>query len=137
MNISFAFQNINWLSVVVATLAAFAIGSIWYSPVLFSKAWMKELKLTRDDLKRANIPLIFGGTFVLQFIAALVLDMFIGLSSTWIQGLVSGVIVGLGWISTTLGINYLYGGKSLKLYLIDAGHYLFVFLVMGIILGAW
>ena len=132
-----SFQNVNWLSVVVATIATFAIGSIWYSPVLFSKAWQAELKIDMKNVKKPSIPLIFGTTFVLQFIAALVLDLFIGPFGTWKSGLHVGLLVSIGWIATTFGINYLYSQKSFRLFLIDAGCYVVYFIIMGIILGAW
>ena len=77
MNLTNHFSDINWLSVIVATISAFAIGSLWYSPVLFSKIWQKEVKLSDEDMKTASMPVIFGSTFVLQFIAAVVLDMYL------------------------------------------------------------
>jgi len=132
-----SFSNINWLSVLVASLSAFAIGSLWYSPVLFSKAWQKEIKLTKDDIAGANMPLIFGTSFVLEFIAAIVLDLFIGPNGSLISGLKIAALVSIGFITTSIGTNYLYGQKSLKLFLIDAGYFVVFFLVMGMILGAW
>ncbi|MHC1702974.1 MAG: DUF1761 domain-containing protein [Tenuifilaceae bacterium] len=132
-----SFAEINWLSVIVAALAAFAIGGLWYSPVLFGDIWAKELKLSDDDLKKANMPLIFGTTFVLNIIAAMVLDIFIGLQATLISGLMYGLIVAVAWVSTSLGINYLFSRKSLKLFFIDAGYFLVFFPIMGAILGVW
>jgi hypothetical protein len=37
------FTNINILSVLVAGVASWLIGALWYSPLLFSKRWQKEL----------------------------------------------------------------------------------------------
>jgi len=132
-----SFADINWLSVIVAALAAFAIGGLWYSPVLFGDIWAKELKLSSEELKKANMPLIFGTTFVLNIIAAMVLDIFIGQQSTLLSGLMYGLIVAVAWVSTSLGINYLFSRKSLKLFFIDAGYFLVFFPIMGAILGVW
>jgi hypothetical protein len=137
MDITTAFSTINWLSVIVASLAAFAIGSIWYSPVMFSKTWQKESNLTDYDLKNASMPVIFGSAFVLMFISAVLLDMFIGPGGTAGSGLVMGLVVSLGWIVTALGVNYLFGRKSITLFLIDAGYFVVFFAAMGLILGAW
>lgn len=137
MDITTAFSNINWLSVIVASLAAFAIGSVWYSPVMFSKTWQKESNLTDYDLKNASMPVIFGAAFVLMFISAVILDMFIGKDGTAFSGLVAGLLVGIGWIATALGVNYLFGRKSITLFLIDAGYFVVFFAAMGVILGAW
>jgi hypothetical protein len=137
MDISTAFAGINWLSVIVAALAAFAVGGLWYSPILFTNAWMKELKITEDELKKANMPLIYGTAFILNIISALVLDMFIGQNATLLSGLGSGLLVAFAWVFTSLGINYLFARKSLKLFLIDAGYFLVFLPIMGAILGAW
>jgi hypothetical protein len=82
MELQSAFNNINWFSVLIASISAFALGSLWYTPVLFGNAWAKELKISDEDIKSTNMIMIFGLAFVLQFIAALVLDMFIGADAT-------------------------------------------------------
>jgi hypothetical protein len=137
MNLTTVFHQINWLSVIVSALAAFAIGSLWYSPILFGKTWQKLIKLSDEEIKNANMSLIFGTTFVLNIISAMVLDMFIGSEATLVMGLIAGLFVSLAWIATSFGINYLFARKSLKLYLIDTGYYVTYFTIMGIILGAW
>lgn len=88
-------------------------------------------------MKKANMPLIFGTTFILNVIGAFVLDMFIGKDATLMTGLMAGLLVSLAWVATSLGINYLFARKSFTLYLIDAGYYVTFFAIMGIILGAW
>jgi hypothetical protein len=137
MDLSTSFSEINWLSVIVATLAAFAIGGLWYSPVLFSKTWQKEVKLSDQDIKDVNMGLIFGSSFVLNFISAVVLELFIGKQAGVSTGLMAGLFVGVGWVATSLGTNYLFARKSLKLFFIDACYFIVYFAVMGIILGAW
>ena len=137
MDLSLQFSEINWLSVIVAALAAFGIGGFWYSPLMFSKVWQKELKISDEDIKNANMGMIFGLAFILNLIAATVLDMFIGRESSLISGMLSGLIVSVAWIGTALGINYLFGRKSFKLFLIDSGYFVSFFIVMGAILGAW
>lgn len=137
MNLATAFAEINYLSVIVATIAAFAIGGLWYSPVLFGAVWQKELKLSNEEIQNTNMPLIFGGAFILNFIAAIVLEMFIGKSATWDFGLIAGLLVGIAWIATALGTNYLFARKTFKLFMIDASYFIVYFAVMGVILGAW
>jgi hypothetical protein len=137
MEITLNLSEINWLSVIVAALIAFAIGGLWYSPLLFSKQWQAELKLKDEELKNANMPLIFGTTFFLNIIGAFALDLFIGPESNLVKGMLFGLLVSIVWISTSLGINYLFSRKSLKLFLIDAGYFIVFFTVMGAILGAW
>jgi hypothetical protein len=137
MDLGTAFSQINWLSVIVANLAAFAIGSVWYSPVLFGKIWQKEVNLSDEELKDTNMIMMFGVSFLLSFVAAVVLDMFLGRDATWDYGLTAGLLVGVAWIATSIGTNYLYSRKSFRLFLIDAGYFAVFYPAMGVILGAW
>ena len=137
MDLATLFENINWLSVIVASLAAFAIGSIWYSPVLFGKSWQKEVGLSDEAIKSSNMVVIFGTAFILMFISAFILDMFIGPEATAVIGLTAGLLVGVSWVATALGVTYLFARKSFRLFLIDAGYFVVFFSVMGLILGSW
>jgi len=78
-----------------------------------------------------------GSSFVLQFIAAILMDMFLGKEATLVDGIITGGIVGIGWVATSLGTNYLFSMKSLKLFFIDAGYFVVWFILIGLILGAW
>jgi hypothetical protein len=137
MNLQSAFNNINWLSVLVASVSAFAIGSLWYSSFLVGKVWQKELKLSDDDIKNTNMPMIFGLAFLMEFIAAMVLDMFIGREATLWSGLAAGALVSIAWVATSIGTNYLFARRSFRLFLIDSGYFVIFFVVIGAILGAW
>ena len=132
-----AFCNIHWPSVFAAAVAAFVIGALWYSPLLFGNAWAKELKLTKAKLGKANMPLIFGCAFALTLIGAVVLDILMGEIASPATGLLFGLLIGAAFIGTAVGINYLFARKSAKLFFIDAGYFVVLYAVMGIVLAAW
>lgn len=136
MDLVNAFGNISWLSVIVAAISSFLIGGIWYGP-LFGRTWMKESGFSEEDLKRRNIPQTFGFSLILAFIAALILDMFIGPEADLFFGLAAGFFAGLGWVATFLGILYLFEMKTMKAYLVNAFYCIFSLTVMGAILGSW
>lgn len=136
MDIGTAFLSINWLSVLLAAVSSFLVGGIWYGPLL-GKAWMREFGYSEEDLKKRSIPITFGLSLVLAFIAATVLDMFIGHQADVAFGTLAGFMVGVGWVATFLGILYLFEMQSLKAFLINAGFCILSLTVMGVILGAW
>jgi len=53
-------SNMNWLAIIVAALANFLLGGLWYSPILFGKRWQKENNLSDEDLKNTNQLRVFG-----------------------------------------------------------------------------
>lgn len=130
------FPEINYLAVALAALAFFVIGSIWYSPLLFSKAWMKELGLTKEERSQANMFKIFGVSFLLMFIMAFNLAAFIGNGQGFQFGLTAGALTGIGWVALAIGINYLFERKSFRIWLINAGYMAAGFTAMGAIIGA-
>lgn len=136
MDLALAFQNINWLSVLLATISSFLIGGIWYGP-LFGKAWMSEFGFTEESLKKRSMPKVFGLSFLLAFIASFNLELFIGAKADIVFGTTAGFFAGIGWVGTMLGILYLFEMRSLKAYVINAGYCIISLTLMGCILGAW
>lgn len=67
-------MEFNLLTTAVAALMPLVMGFIWYGPMLFQKAWMKELGFTKESLKGANMALIFIGCYVLSFLMAFLLQ---------------------------------------------------------------
>ena len=78
----------------------------------------------------------FGGTIVLEILAIIALASFIGRDATWIEGLHTGLVVGVFFISTSYGITYLFEQRPLRLWLINAGYNIVVYAVLGTIIGA-
>lgn len=136
MDLATTFGNINWLSVLVAAISSFLIGGIWYGP-LFGRSWMAEFGFSEEDLKKRSVPRTFGLSLLLAFVAALILEMFIGASADVVFGTMAGFFAGFGWVATFLGILYLFEMQSLKAYLINAGFCIVSLTLMGTILGAW
>ncbi len=131
------FPEINYLAVLVSALAFFVIGSVWYSPVLFANAWMKELGFSEEKPSTANMVKTFGISFLLMLIMAFNLAAFIGNGMGWQYGLSAGALTGIGWVALAIGINYLYERKSFRIWLINAGYMAVSFSAMGAIIGAW
>lgn len=128
-------SDINWLSVVLLTVLSFILGGLWHSPVMFGKAWSKELNRNKDA--KINAPLIFGLSAVAHFIALVLFAAFVGHDISLADGIVKGLIVSIGWISAGMGVTYLFASRSLKLFLIDAGFYVVFFVLAGIVFSLW
>jgi hypothetical protein len=129
--------DFNWLAIIVATIAAFVLGGAWYAKGLFGAAWMQDVGLTEEDTKNASMPKTFGGAFVLQLIAALTLATILGPDSTWLSGVHVGLFVGIGLVATAYGVTYLFEQRSLRLFMINAGYNVVLFVIMGAIIGGW
>lgn len=61
---------LNFPVLALAALVPLLTGFIWYNKALFGKAWMKESGISEESAKNANMPLVFGLTYVFSFLAA-------------------------------------------------------------------
>lgn len=137
MDIGHIVADFNWLAIIVATVTAFVLGGAWYAEGLFGSAWMQDVGLTEEDTNSANTLKTFGGTFALQLIAAMTLATLIGADSTWLSGLHTGLVIGIGFLATAYGVTYLFEQRSLRLYMINGGYNVLLLAIMGTIIGAW
>jgi hypothetical protein len=126
------------LSIILGGVGAWLLGALWYSPVMFSKIWQKEIGLSDESIKNANMAVIFGlsllcmigMSFGLSFVIVAHPDI------TWTHGFFHGSMTGLWFCAMSIGINYLYGRKSIKLFLIDAVYQILMLGVSGAIMAA-
>ena len=131
------FASINYLAVLVAALAAYFFGALWYSSVLFGNTWLRAMGKSKEELPSPTLPMLIN--FILTFITALGLALLIqGLGIvTFLDGILIGLIVAIAFILTNTLSEYLYTGASMKLFWIHAGYRVIYILIMGAILGVW
>jgi hypothetical protein len=130
--------SFNYLAILAATVSTFLLGGLWYSPVLFGNAWMREVGLTPEACKeKGGAGRIFGLSFLLELIMAFNLAAFIGPKASLAFGAFAGAAAGFGWVALSIGVTYLFERKSLRLFFINAGYHGVALTVMGAILGAW
>lgn len=131
-------NQINWLAVVAAALSAFAIGGLWYSPVLFGKVWMRANNFTEQQVAGFNKARSFGGSLVFALIMSVNLAMFLAdPKTTLVWGMTAGALAGIGWVAMGIGIIALFENRSWTYILINGGYHIVAFIAMGAILGAW
>jgi len=128
-------MDINWLAVIVAAIASFLVGAVWYSPLLFAKAWQREIGITDTDLAKGNFGRILGSAFVLTLLSTLVFHMFLGPNPGVLFAAGAGFAAGLFWVAFGKGVDYLFERRSLRHFLINGGHHTVAYTVMGLVLG--
>jgi Protein of unknown function (DUF1761) len=130
------FSAISWLGVVLAAIAFFGVGAMWYG-ALFARPWMRLSGVTEEQARSSNLVMLFGTTALLGVVAAVGLAALIGEDSTAGEGLATGLGIGALLVAPVLGIQSLYDRKALALWLLNAGYNLAGFAIMGIVIGAF
>ncbi len=134
-------SGFNIWELLVAAIAPFAIGFLWYGKPLFAKSWQTLAKLSDEDIASGNMALIFGLSFVCQFIIAaflsILVEIFMMVGSNAIGAGLFAALICIAFVATTFATSYLFSRKPMKLYLIDVGYHVVTFFTMGLIIGAW
>jgi len=142
------FSSFNWLAIVVAAVAFFVLGALWYGPI-FGKKWQKGVGLTDEELKNANMGKLFGSAFIFALIISFGMSMFFfgfaptpgcencAVPMTVTTGAMYGLMTGIFFLLPSISMNYLFARKSAGLMLIDSGYHITAYTIVGVILAAW
>ena len=131
-------STMNYLAVLVAALSTFLIGGLWYSPLLFGKAWMRANNFSEQEVEKFSKARMFGWSFVFSLVMAFNLAMFLaGPDTNVIWGMAAGALAGFGWVAMAIGIISVFENRSWSYIAINGGYMTVAFIVMGAILGAW
>lgn len=134
------FNHINWLHVLVAAIAYFILGAVWYSPVLFAKKWQGYVNM---DMTAPNAKKGMGQLMILSFILMLICASGIDILANKmdlhgvISGLKLGFLTGLCFSASAIHIAYLYEKKPLGLHLINALYSVAGNIIAAIIICCW
>jgi len=128
---------INHITVGVCAILSLVIGAVWWSPIMFAKAWQREVGLSDEQLKEMNPAKTFGLSFVLAYLASYNLAFFLGdTAATWRWGIAAGLLAAV-WAIAMYVIISLFEQRSLKLMLINSGYITVYFATIGFVLGIW
>jgi Protein of unknown function (DUF1761) len=131
------FGDLNWLAIIVATVAWFAFSAIWYSVPPLSKAWMREAKVTPGEgppLVTLLIP-TFIGYFVTTIVIAL-LARAVG-AADLTDGLVLGILLGVGFGVIGALVVQIYEQKGGSYWLINGINAIIAYSIVAVIVTIW
>jgi hypothetical protein len=139
--INYTVDQLNWWAILVAALAAFPIGFVWYDLKMgFGKKWMKMVGLKKSDVESGDgMAMTFGALTVFALATAFLLAVL--LKATGTTGLVDSIVFGaiVGFVLRG-GAHFIHNGfakRPMALSFLDAGHDTLSMMVMAAILGVW
>jgi hypothetical protein len=139
--------TINYLAICAAGVASMVFGSLWYGP-LFGKPWADMMGFRFDtpeakkEMQKKAIP-GYIGSFLGALLMAYVLAHFLAFASAYLgtagaaAGIMAGFWVWLGFVvPVTVGVVF-WEQKPWRLWFINAGYWLVLLSVTGMILAVW
>ncbi len=125
-------------ALLVAAVAQWLLGAIWYSPVLFAKPWKAMVYAHSEPQKgsmMAGMIVSFMGSLILCFVLAHVIYWSGATTVQW--GAMIGFIAWVGFIVAPLASAHVYEGRPFNLFAINVGYWLLALIAAGIILAIW
>ena len=124
------FDNLNLLGVLIAFGFSFVSGAIWFGPKTFYPIWMRARGITSGQLTtQQNKPaLLFGGTIIGILVQTLTLALIItGLQNhisdfSVRDGALVGFALGVGIAAFASLSHRLFGGESIKVWIIETAN---------------
>lgn len=133
-------SNLNWLHILVAAIAYFALGAIWYS-FLFQKQWVRYHNIDMNNPDgRKGVGAIMFLSFILMFLVTLGLAILINrgaINGGAMSGVKLGLTTGVFFSAATISITYLYLKRPLGLHFIDGLYHVVGQVIAAVILCVW
>lgn len=129
---------VNYVAVIAGTVISMVVGFLWYGP-LFGKQWMRMMGMKKEDIKPEEGNKAMLMMVLPALITAYVMAVFV--KSLAATDAVSGAMVGfwawLGFVATVGASSVLFEKKPTNMYLLNQGHYLVVFAILGALFAIW
>jgi Protein of unknown function (DUF1761) len=132
-------SNVNEIAILVSALLALAVGSIWYSPLVFGKLWQKAAGLTDADLELSQSAFLrsLSVAFISNIVVLSVIAHLIRFADTYaISGmrLMIGAIILLG---ASVASMVVWEKRSLMYFIIHVGYAALVVILGFVVLTYW
>jgi len=133
--------EIDWLAVIIAAVAYFVIGAVWYAPPLFGKAWMAAGGMPDTRASEGPPPTIYLVPLIGSVLSAIALGM-IALATgtdTIGEGFVLGLVVGIGFAISIAAVTATFESQKPKPMVwgaINGGYHLVGNLVAAVVISA-
>ena len=129
--------GINWIAVLAAAIAIYAIGFIIYALAIPEESWMAMSGISEAQKEVAMSRMMFSP--VMPILTALFLAVLfkwgqVGSLSTGMQW---AAVVALASAIPTILYAWVYGGGTTEMAMVDGGHLLLGHVTAGAILGGW
>ena len=130
--------HFNHIALIVAAVAIWLLGAVWYSPVLFAKPWIAIIGRKEGEKPKGLVTGMVGsliGDLILAFVLAHIVGWSGADSFAW--GAFVGFIVWLGFVVGPLFPQSIYEGRPFKYFAINAGYWLISLVGVGGMLAVW
>jgi hypothetical protein len=135
--VSIDLSQVSWLGVVVGTVIYFALGALWYSPVLFARPWQAAIGWDESRQPPQMNPMTYVLPVLMYLVAGIATAILAAATGTdtLTEGIVLGLITGLGFALPMVGVEATFDPnkpKPLAWFVITVAYHLIGFVVLAV-----
>jgi len=132
--------DLNFVAIFISTTVGIVVGVIWYSPLLFWKVLINDIRRSHIEGNKFLFPVLFS--IFGMFILAVILDTFLFFSrlagmNPFEAALLLGFTISVGVIALNMLSDYLISGTHIKFFIVHAGYRIVMTLLMSLTLALW
>jgi hypothetical protein len=128
--------DINVWAVLVAAIAGFPLGALWYSHRVFGRIWNRHAGRGPEAME-PHPARVFGLSFVFFLVTAAAFAYWLGPNPALETAVFKSLLAGCGLVAASFGVTYQFASLGLVMWLIDAGYHVLRFVIVGLILALW
>jgi hypothetical protein len=137
-------MGVNFWAVLVCAIISMVVGAVWYGP-LFGKKWVEIIGATEMDMEKRKemqkgARKLYAVSFLLSLFQIYILALFVNAFFNT-PGYQTALWIWAAFVVPTVAAGSMWNNDSSKIswtrFLIQAGYYLLLFIVFGVILSLW
>ena len=129
--------GINWLAVIAAAIAIYAIGFVIYAMLIPEESWMAMSGMTEADKAVAMTRMPFSVAMPIMTAVFMAVLFKWGNVGSVADGAKWAIVVALASAVPTMLYGWVYGGEDTNMMMVDVAHLLLGHVAAGAILGGW
>lgn len=131
------FSSLDFMAIIVASIAYWVLGMLWYAPFLFGNIWAAEVGISEVARKKMAMSMILS--FIGMFLSCTVLALFVThlVAPDMLRGIKIAVAAGFAFTFIPMWIARQYQQSSLKALFIDAFYHIFGYVLASVIITTW
>jgi hypothetical protein len=134
--------QVNWLALIIGALVYFALGAVWFTPVLFARPWQRAIGWDESRATPEMNPMSYALPAVLYVIVAIATAMLaVATGSNSIgEGLLLGLVIGIGYAVTLTGVEAVFDPNKPQPWVwfaITGAYHLIGFVIVAVLVSIW
>jgi hypothetical protein len=137
-----AIGQLNWLAVILGSVIYFALGAVWFTPLLFGRQWQSSIGWAasqRPPQMKPSAYLLPALAYVVAAIATGLLAAATG-SDTLFEGIVLGIVIGVGYAVTLTAVEAVFDPNKPQPWTwfgISASYHFIGLLIVAVLVSVW